>query len=47
MGFVSNVQDALLMADDAYLKKFSEALYKGVSDFVSIFERSGGFTVIQ
>jgi N-acetylmuramoyl-L-alanine amidase len=47
LGFVSNKADAILMADDAYLKKVSEALYKGISDFVSTFERSGGFTVIQ
>ncbi|GHV89969.1 N-acetylmuramoyl-L-alanine amidase [Spirochaetia bacterium] len=47
LGFVSNQEDALLMSDDAYLKKFSEALYKGISDFVSAFERSGGFTAIQ
>jgi N-acetylmuramoyl-L-alanine amidase len=47
MGFVSNAEDALLMADDAYLQKVSQALYKGISDFVSTFERSGGFTVIQ
>jgi N-acetylmuramoyl-L-alanine amidase len=47
LGFVSNQEDALLMADDAYLKKIIEALYKGISDFVSTFERSGGFTAIQ
>ena len=47
LGFVSNETDALLMADDAYLKNLSEALYKGITDFVSFFERSGGFTVYQ
>ncbi|GHV60732.1 N-acetylmuramoyl-L-alanine amidase [Spirochaetia bacterium] len=47
LGFVTNQEDALLMADDGYLQKVSEALYKGIGDFVSTFERSGGFTAIQ
>jgi N-acetylmuramoyl-L-alanine amidase len=47
LGFVTNKEDALLMADDGYLRKISEALYKGISDFVHTFERSGGFTAPQ
>ncbi|MDR2029654.1 MAG: N-acetylmuramoyl-L-alanine amidase [Treponema sp.] len=47
LGFVTNEEDALLMTDGGYLQKFSEALYKGITDFVTIFERSGGFTTIQ
>ena len=47
LGFVSNEADALLMNDEAYLKKLSDALYKGISDFIAFFERSGGFTTIQ
>ena len=47
LGFVTNETDALLMKDDAYLKKFSEALYKGIADFVILFERSGGFTALR
>jgi N-acetylmuramoyl-L-alanine amidase len=43
LGFVTNPQDAALMADAAYLKKFSESLYKGIADFVSEFESSGGY----
>jgi N-acetylmuramoyl-L-alanine amidase len=35
------------MADDAYLKRFSDAIYKGIVDFVTAFERTGGFTAIQ
>jgi N-acetylmuramoyl-L-alanine amidase len=42
LGFVSNQADALLMNDDVYLKNLSDALYKGISDFVAFFERSGG-----
>jgi N-acetylmuramoyl-L-alanine amidase len=45
--FVTNREDAGLMADDAYLKKFSDAIYKGITDFVDTFERTGGFTAIQ
>ena len=44
LGFVSNIEDAKLMADEAYLKLFSEALYKGIVDFVGEFEQSGGYT---
>jgi N-acetylmuramoyl-L-alanine amidase len=47
LGFVTNEEDALLMTDDAYLKNYSEALYKGLTDFVTMFEQSGGFTAIQ
>ena len=44
LGFVSNLSDALLMADDNYLKKFSDVLYNGITEFIFLFERSGGFT---
>jgi len=47
LGFVTNETDALLMSDDTYLKNLSDALYKGISDFISFFERSGGFTTLQ
>jgi N-acetylmuramoyl-L-alanine amidase len=47
MGFLSNETDAMLMIDDGHLMKLSEALYKGISDFVSFFERSGGFTALR
>jgi N-acetylmuramoyl-L-alanine amidase len=47
MGFVSNETDALLMNDETYLKKLSEALYKGISDFIALFERSGGLTALR
>ncbi|MDR2144577.1 MAG: N-acetylmuramoyl-L-alanine amidase, partial [Treponema sp.] len=43
LGFVSNPDDARLMADPLYLKKFSEALYKGIGDFIAEFENSGGY----
>ena len=45
--FVTNDADALLLTDDTYLKNVSEALYKGITDFVALFERSGGFTAVQ
>jgi N-acetylmuramoyl-L-alanine amidase len=47
MGFVTNQTEALLLADDSYLMKLSQALYKGITQFVAVFERSGGFTSIE
>jgi N-acetylmuramoyl-L-alanine amidase len=47
MGFVSNEADALLMTDDTYLRNMAESLYKGLEDFVSAFEGTGGFTAIR
>ncbi|MDR2184417.1 MAG: N-acetylmuramoyl-L-alanine amidase [Treponema sp.] len=47
LGFVTNEEDALLMTDETYLKNYSEALYKGLIDFITMFEQSGGFTAIQ
>ncbi|MDR1948887.1 MAG: N-acetylmuramoyl-L-alanine amidase, partial [Spirochaetaceae bacterium] len=47
LGFITNEEDVRLMTDETYLIKFSDALYKGIADFVATFERSGGFTAIQ
>lgn len=44
LGFVTNAEDAALLADPAYLRKLSQAIYNGISDFVAKFEGSGGFT---
>ncbi|MDR0312461.1 MAG: N-acetylmuramoyl-L-alanine amidase [Treponema sp.] len=46
LGFVSNQTDAVLMNDEAYLIKFAEALYNGITEFVTLFELSGGFTAL-
>jgi N-acetylmuramoyl-L-alanine amidase len=43
LGFVSNKDDALLMTTDGDLRKMVDAVYKGIADFITIFERSGGF----
>jgi N-acetylmuramoyl-L-alanine amidase len=47
LGFVSNIVDAKLLLDAAYLQKLSDAMYKGIVDFVSKFEQSGGFTQVN
>jgi N-acetylmuramoyl-L-alanine amidase len=47
LGFVTNAEDAVLLASDAYLQNLSDALYKGIVDFIAMFERSGGFTQVQ
>jgi len=44
IGFVTNPEDGILLSDPAYLQNISEAIYTGVADYVSVFERSGGFT---
>lgn len=46
-GFVSNREDALLMTSDAGLRRLVDGVYRGVADFVSAFERSGGFIIAQ
>ncbi|MDR3303111.1 MAG: N-acetylmuramoyl-L-alanine amidase [Treponema sp.] len=47
LGFVSNATDAGLLTDDTHLKNFSQALYKGIMDFVTSFERSGGLITVE
>ncbi|AEF80474.1 N-acetylmuramoyl-L-alanine amidase family protein [Leadbettera azotonutricia] len=47
LGFVTNEADAVYMNGDTHLKDLSEALYKGIIDFVALFERTGGFTASQ
>jgi N-acetylmuramoyl-L-alanine amidase len=43
LGFVTNKEDALLMTSDASLHKFSDSIYLGITDFITNFEKSGGF----
>ena len=47
LGFKTNEEEAQLLSCEAYLKKLVEALYKGISDFVDFFERTGGFISFQ
>jgi N-acetylmuramoyl-L-alanine amidase len=47
IGFITNPQDAALLSDDAYLRKLSEAIYSGIVEFVTTFERTGGFTAVR
>ena len=42
LAFVSNIDDARLMSNEQGLKLFSEALYKGIVDFVTDFEKPWG-----
>lgn len=37
-GFITNPEEAALLADDAYLQRLSDAIYTGISDFVLYFE---------
>ena len=47
LGFVSNREDVQLMTSENGLQKYAEALYKGVAEFIGVFERSGGFTAVR
>ncbi len=44
IGFLTNEKEAVLLANDEYLKKMSLGIYNGVQAFVKHFERSRGFT---
>jgi N-acetylmuramoyl-L-alanine amidase len=41
LGFVSNPQDAVLMTSEDGLRKLTEALYKGIVEYIRKFEYSG------
>jgi N-acetylmuramoyl-L-alanine amidase len=47
LGFITNPADAELLSSGESLKKLSEAIYKGITDFVTSFESSGGFIFSQ
>jgi len=47
LGFKTNETDALLLECQTHLQNLTEALYKGVADFIAFFERAGGFTATQ
>ncbi len=47
LGFVSNPEEAGLLADDGYLQKCAAGIYNGLTVFISHFEGSRGFTSIQ
>ena len=44
LGFVTNPQEAKLMADDTYLQKMTNGIYNGLVQFITHFEKSRGFT---
>jgi N-acetylmuramoyl-L-alanine amidase len=44
LGFVSNPQDAVLMTSEDGLRKLTEALYKGIVEYIGKFEHSGTYT---
>jgi N-acetylmuramoyl-L-alanine amidase len=44
LGFVTNTEEAGLLAQEAYLQKLAQGIYTGVLRFVHAFEQSKGFT---
>jgi N-acetylmuramoyl-L-alanine amidase len=47
LGFITNPEDAALLSDSSYLRRQSEAIYSGIKDFITKFERTGGFTAVR
>ena len=47
LGFITNPVDAEILNSEESLKKLTEAIYKGITDFVTSFESSGGFIFNQ
>lgn len=44
LGFVTNQEEALLLSSSAYLKKLGKGIYNGIVDFITDYERTGGYT---
>ncbi|MBT3273507.1 MAG: N-acetylmuramoyl-L-alanine amidase [Spirochaetales bacterium] len=44
LGFITNTDEAALMADPVHLRKMTLGLYNGVTDFITEFESKKGFT---
>lgn len=44
LGFVTNKDEASLLLDPEHLKKMATGIYNGISDFVTYFDKTGGFT---
>ena len=44
LGFLTNYEESLNLRNTSYLQKASLGIYNGISDFITHFERSRGFT---
>ncbi len=44
LGFVTNPNEAAMLTDESYLKKFADGIYNGIVSFIVHFEHSRGFT---
>ena len=44
LGFLTNLEEAKNLSDSSYLQKASLGIFNGLSDFITHFERSRGFT---
>jgi len=44
LGYVTNREEAYLLADQAYLQKLTQGIYTGIRSFVANFESTKGFT---
>jgi N-acetylmuramoyl-L-alanine amidase len=44
LGFVTNEADALILSTDSSLRTLTEAIHRGIADYINTFENSGGYT---
>ena len=44
LGFITNLEEGLLLENEEYLQKLAEGIYNGVSNFIARFENTKGFT---
>jgi N-acetylmuramoyl-L-alanine amidase len=47
LGFISNPSDAALLFEKQSLEKYTKALFEGLVDFVTLYEKPGGFSIIE
>ncbi|MDR1072495.1 MAG: N-acetylmuramoyl-L-alanine amidase [Treponema sp.] len=47
LGFISNPSDAALLFEKQSLEKYTKTLFEGLVDFVTLYEKPGGFSIIE
>jgi N-acetylmuramoyl-L-alanine amidase len=47
LAFLSNAEDAALLIEDESLARYTDALFHGIADFITLYEQPGGFSVIE
>jgi N-acetylmuramoyl-L-alanine amidase len=47
LGFISNPSDAALLFEKQSFEKYTKALFEGLVDFVTLYEKPGGFSITE